>query len=81
MGDHTLEEPEPDVSRTVEVKVVVATAVTLGAGVTYAVLDAVQADPSVLEVLPPWLRFVVLAALPPVLAFLAGYRMPSNRVS
>ena len=43
-------------------------------------LDAVQADTSVLDGLPVWLRFVVLAALPPALAFLAGYRQPSNRV-
>lgn len=78
MPDH--EAPAPDVAKLVEVKLVAATAVTLLAGVAYAVIDAVQDSPEVLDGLPPWLRFVMIAALPPVLAFLAGYRTPSNRV-
>lgn len=68
-------EPSP----AVEVKLVVATVVTLLAGIAYAVVDAVQSSPAVLDGLPEWLRFLLIAALPPLLAFLAGYRVPSNR--
>lgn len=86
MGEHELIEPdvpaEPprDVSRVIEWKVVIAALVTLLASVAFAVLNAVLADSSILGGLPGWLQFLILAAAPPVLAFLAGYRVPSNRV-
>jgi hypothetical protein len=67
-------------SRTVEVKVVAATAATLLASVAFAVLDALAHHTEIFDALPEWLRFVVLAAIPPVLTFLAGYAVPSNRV-
>jgi hypothetical protein len=44
------------------------------------VLDALAHHTEIFDALPEWLRFVVLAAIPPVLAFLAGYAVPSNRV-
>jgi hypothetical protein len=67
-------------SRTIEVKVIAATGATLLASVAFAVLDALAHHTEILDALPEWLRFVVLAAIPPVLAFLAGYAVPSNRV-
>ena len=86
MGEH--EKPETDdppaaktdVSKTVEIKVVAATAATLLASVAFAVLDALAHHTEILDGLPDWARFVVLAAIPPILAFLAGYAVPSNRV-
>ncbi len=86
MGDHELFEPvtppvpAEDKARLIEVKVVVSALVTLLASVAFAVLNAVLADNSILGGLPGWVQFVILAAAPPVLAFLAGYRVPSNRV-
>lgn len=67
----------PTPPTTVEAKLVVATVV---ATVFYAVGTAVQGNTAILEPLPAWLRFIVLAALPGLLAFAAGYRVPSNRV-
>ena len=94
MGDHSLFEPKsepgtpefdeqwpaPDVSCIVEVKVVVASLVTLLSGVAVALLNAVQDSPGLLAGWPPWAQFVVLTAIPPALAFLAGYAKTSNRV-
>lgn len=71
---------EPDKSRTVEVKVVVAALVVLLANVAYAVISAISADAHILNDLPEWARFVILAAIPPVLGFIGGYAVPSNRV-
>jgi len=68
------------VDRVVEVKVIASTALTLMASIFYAVVNAVQAQPDILNGLPPWARFLVIAALPPLLTFLAGYQVPSNRV-
>jgi integral membrane sensor domain MASE1 len=67
-------------STKIEVKVVAATAATLLASVAFAVLDALAHHTEIFDSLPEWLRFVVLAAIPPVLTFLAGYAVPSNRV-
>jgi hypothetical protein len=64
----------------IEVKVVAATAATLLASVAFAVLDALAHHTEIFDALPEWLRFVILAAIPPVLTFLAGYAVPSNRV-
>jgi hypothetical protein len=80
MGEHEKPETNTDVSKTIEVKVVAATAGGLLASVAYAVLDALARDHSVLDGLPDWARFVILAAIPPLLTFLVGYAVPSNRV-
>ena len=37
-------------------------------------------NPSKISVLSPWARTLILAVLPSLLALLAGYRVPSNRV-
>ena len=88
MNRHELPDPEAtqpsrvvgDKSTVIEVKVVAATAATLLASVAFAVLDALAHHTEILDGLPEWLRFVILAAIPPVLTFLAGYAVPSNRV-
>lgn len=64
-------------SRAVEAKLVVATTL---ATVLYVVGAAVQDNTQLLDPLPPWLRALVLAVLPGLLAFAAGYRVPSNRI-
>lgn len=69
-----------DTSKLVEVKLVVASLVTLAASCGIALLNAVQASPGLLAGLPSWLQFVLIAIGPPVLAFLLGYAKPSNRV-
>ena len=68
------------VEKAIEVKVVVASLLTLLCGVAYAVIDAVSHSPHILDGLPEWSRFVILAAVPPVLTFLGGYATPSNRM-
>lgn len=77
VGDDAPDYAPPDV---VEAKVWASTLVTLAASVGVALLNAVQDNPALLGGLPEWVQFVVLAAVPPVLAFLAGYVKASNRV-
>jgi hypothetical protein len=80
-GDPEATQPNRAVQATkIEVKVVAATAATLLASVAFAVLDALAHHTEIFDALPEWLRFVILAAIPPVLTFLAGYAVPSNRV-
>jgi CHASE2 domain-containing sensor protein len=79
MGEHH-RVPDDDTARLVEVKVVVASLVTLVASIVVAVLNAALADSRILGALPWWAQFLLLAAAPPVLTFLAGYRQPSNRL-
>jgi len=64
-------------ARAVESKLVV---VTVLAPILYAILATVQDNTEILDGLPPWARTLVLAVLPSLLALLAGYRVPSNRV-
>lgn len=78
MGDHDL--PEPDLSRVVEVKVVVSAVVTLLLSVVVAWLNAAQDSPGLLAGWPPWAQFLLLTAIPPLLTGLAGYWKGSNRV-
>lgn len=66
----------PSLNKVESKLVVAATLATL----LYAVLETVQANTAVLSFLPGWAQGVVLAVLPGALAFLAGYRVPSNRV-
>ena len=72
--------PPVDTSKTVEVKVIVSSLTTLAASIAYAVLDAIARHPDVLSTDTDWLRFIAIAAIPPVLAFLAGWAVPSNRM-
>lgn len=60
----------------VETKVTVSALLSLVAGVLLAVLTAVQGEPAVLSPLPDIVQFVVIAALPPILAFPGGYAAP-----
>lgn len=60
----------------VERKVWWASLGTLGASVGAAVLNALLADPGALSVLPGWATFVLIAAAPPIVQFLAGYAAP-----
>jgi hypothetical protein len=88
MNRHEIPDADPEATQPnravqatkIEVKVVAATAATLLASVAFAVLDALAHHTEIFDALPEWLRFVVLAAIPPVLTFLAGYAVPSNRV-
>jgi hypothetical protein len=64
-------------TRKVESKLVVATTL---ATVFYAVLEIIQSNTALLAFMPPWLQEVFQAIVPTLLAFLAGYRVPSNRI-
>jgi hypothetical protein len=55
-------------------KMVAATVVTTVVGVIVALLNALQADASLLGGLNPVLQFIVLTAIPPVLAGFAAYQ-------
>ena len=67
----------PVAPKAIESKLVVSTTV---ATVLYAVLSIVADNTAALDFLPPWGKSVVVTLLPTLLAFLAGYRVPSNRV-
>lgn len=58
----------------VEAKVRASTTITFLVGLALAVLNGVQEDASLLGPLPGWLQAVLLALVPPALAFLAGYQ-------
>ena len=58
----------------VEAKVKASTTITFLVGLALAVLNGVQEDASLLGPLPEWLQAVLLALVPPALAFLAGYK-------
>ncbi|MFJ4916045.1 holin [Streptomyces sp. NPDC088726] len=58
----------------IESKVTAATVMTFVVGLAAAVLNAVQADSSLLGPLPAWLQAPLLSLVPAGLAFLAGYR-------
>jgi hypothetical protein len=75
--DFTPVSPTEDKTRKVESKLVVATTL---ATVLYAVLEIIQANTALLAFMPPWLQEVFQAIVPTLLAFLAGYRVPSNRI-
>lgn len=73
--------PKP-VEDIVEHKVLSASAVTLAVSVGIALLNGIAADSTLLGWLglPPVVQAVVLAGVPPLVTFLAGYATPSNRV-
>jgi hypothetical protein len=71
---------DPPAGSLVERKVTAATFATLAFSMLTALLIAIQNDPTILLGLPPWLQFVLIAVLPPIATFVAGYGTPSNRV-
>lgn len=73
----TQPEPAPNI---VEAKVWASTLVTLGFAVFVAVGSAITEQPTLLDFLPPWLQYLALAGLPPLLTFAAGWAKTSNRV-
>lgn len=60
----------------VEAKVKASTWSALAAGMVLAVVNAVQDQPGILGPLPEWAQFLILAVLPPLAVFLAGYAAP-----
>jgi hypothetical protein len=64
-------------ARKVESKLVVATTL---ATVLYGLLEVVQENTALLAFLPPVAQEIFQAIVPTLLAFLAGYRVPSNRI-
>ncbi|GEL17704.1 hypothetical protein [Pseudonocardia asaccharolytica] len=83
MGEHSWvgdDAPDHAPPAVVEAKVWASTLVTLAASVGVALLNAVQDQPTLLGGLPPWLQTLLLALVPPLLAFVAGYAKRSNRV-
>lgn len=60
----------------IERKVKTSTWTALAASLALAVINAVQEQPGVLEPLPPWTQFLVIAVLPPLATFLGGYAAP-----
>ncbi|MFI1826748.1 holin [Streptomyces sp. NPDC020412] len=58
----------------VERKVKAASAASFAAGIAVAVLNAIVADNSLLGPLPAWLQAPLLALIPTVLTWLAGYQ-------
>ncbi|WP_431870785.1 hypothetical protein [Nocardiopsis eucommiae] len=60
----------------IETKVTVASLGSLAAGVALAVITAFLAEPGAFGPLPEPVVFLLVAALPPVAAFLAGYTAP-----
>lgn len=60
----------------VEAKVKASTWSALAAGMGLAIVNATQEQPGVLDPLPGWSQFLLIAILPPLAAFLAGYAAP-----
>lgn len=62
---------------TISPKVIASTAATLALSLLVAILTAVVNDPATLatalNAVPDWLRFILVAALPTLVTFLAGY--------
>lgn len=58
----------------IEAKVVASTAAAAGCGIGIAVLNDVQADHAMLGSTPAWAQTLILSVVPPLAAFLAGYR-------
>jgi hypothetical protein len=71
---------------TISPKVIASTVATLVVSVIVAIITALVNDPAtlaaVLDAVPPWLRFIVVAALTTLATFLAGYvkRDPTREV-
>lgn len=59
---------------TIETKVTAATATTFVVGLAVAILNAAQADTTLLTPLPGWAQAPLIALIPTALTFLAGYQ-------
>ena len=62
-------------------KMIAASAASTAVGIVVALLNALQADASLLGDLPPWLQFVLITAIPPLLAGFAAYQAKPGNVS
>lgn len=62
-------------------KMVAASVATTAVGIVVALLNALQADASLLGDLPPVLQFVILTAIPPLLAGFAAYQAKPGDVT
>jgi hypothetical protein len=74
-----MSEPKP-VEDVVERKVISSSLVTLAVSLLIALLNGVAADSTLLGALPPVVQAIILASVPPLVTFAAGYATPSNRV-
>lgn len=61
----------------VEVKVVAASAGTLVASMALAIVNAVSDSPGIIAGLPDGVEFVIIAVLPPLVAWLSGFAKSS----
>lgn len=69
----------PDTPRApVETKVTAATVTVTVLSVIAAVANTVQDNPGLISFLPPAVQALVIAVLPPVLVFLAGWAAPHS---
>ena len=81
MTDPTHSAPVPVVkTEGVSPKALASSAVGLLVGILIAVLNAVQEN-QLLGSLPPALQVILLAAIPPILTFLAAYQAGPGNVS
>lgn len=62
-------------------KMIAATAATTLVGVVVALLNALQADPSLFGDLPTWAQSLLLVVIPPVLAGFASYSAGPGEVT
>jgi hypothetical protein len=80
MADHAAPDKTVEVpDKTIEAKVVVSSLVTLVASLVVAWLNGLSDNPDLLGGLDPTWQFIVLTAVPPLLAFAGGWAKPSNR--
>lgn len=63
----------------IELKAWAATVGSLAAGLVLAVLEALADNPAMLEALPAWARFLIIACTPALVTFLAAYAAPHTR--
>lgn len=68
----------PDKPKRLDLKVAATSGGALLAGVVLAGLEALVAQPALLEGLPPVLRFLVIAAGPTLIVFLSGVAVPKE---
>lgn len=61
-------------------KMVAATAVTTVIGIVVAILNALQADPSLFGDLPTPVQSLILVVIPPILAGFASYQASAGNV-
>lgn len=62
-------------------KMIAPTVVTTAVGIAVALLNALQADATMLGGLHPVLQFVILTSIPPILAGFAAYQASPGNVT